>query len=39
MIFVAGAGLKLAIEALDSGNLESAVGALVLVAMAAFIFW
>jgi hypothetical protein len=39
MFFVAGAGLKLAIEALDSGDLDSAVGALVFVAMAAFILW
>jgi len=39
MFFVAGAGLKLAIEALDSGDLESAVGALAFLAMAAVIFW
>jgi hypothetical protein len=39
MFFVAGAGLKLAIEALESGDLESAVGAFVFVAMAAFFLW
>lgn len=39
LFFVAGAGLKLAIEALESGDLDSAVGAFVFVAMAAFVLW
>lgn len=40
MLFVvAGAGLKLALEALESGDLDSAVGAFVFVAMAAFVLW
>lgn len=39
LFLVAGAGLKLALEALESGDLDSAVGAFVFVAMAAFMLW
>jgi len=39
LLFIAGTGVQLAIQALESGDVEAAVGALVILAMAALIAW
>jgi hypothetical protein len=39
LLFIAGTGVQLAMQALESGDLEAALGALVILAMAALIAW
>jgi hypothetical protein len=39
LLFIAGTGVQLAMQALESGDVEAAVGALVILAMAALIAW
>lgn len=39
LLVIAGTGVQLAMQALESGDFEAAIGALVILAMAAFIAW
>jgi membrane protein implicated in regulation of membrane protease activity len=39
LLFIAGTGVQLAMQALESGDFEAAIGALVILAMAALIAW
>jgi len=39
LLVIAGTGVQLAMQALESGDVEAAIGALVILAMAALIAW
>lgn len=39
LLFMAGTAVQLAMRALESGDVEGAIGALVILAMAALIAW